>query len=435
MEDYQIVEENAKRDSLLMVLLTVIFLSTVVIAVTVFLVFMLVGFELSSGNDPNEIGNYTLGKFLLNIKTYRTYEEFYNVLNDDSTVIKSYETDELGVPRLEYTNKFYNFDSEYYDHCNSKKVKLNYSEDKRTTIVFNYKSNEIQYSVNLYKDLYEFSDKLKTEDCYFRGERYTRGYFDDPYNTAFMKSVAEDFEVLKEKYSEDELVEIATLFVQSIDYGTDATELNRYPYETFYEQEGNCLDKSIILAYILDYLGYTTFIFLGQSNEYHALVGIVCEEGSNVKIGDLPVCFIETTTYAPIGTPEEIDIDKTVDISVGNKVYKGASYGPGTVKTIKEKNIRIDEIDFLIQQINDDLKLIQVDMCSTDCVICNNNIIDFARTEAEIGECYDANFYNQLANEYNEKVKEYNNLIEEWYKLYYDLEKIMFENVELVKRG
>jgi len=254
-----------------------------------------------------------------------------------------------------------------------------------------------------------------------------------------MDAVSRDFISLKEKgYSDDEIVEIATVFVQSIPYGTDSTELNRYPYETFYENEGNCLDKSLILVGILKNLGYTTYIFSGDSDEEeHALVGIECDKG-NINYDNLEICFIETTVYTPISSEQEINIEEYVKTSNGTLIYSGVKYGKDLLNYFDEKQKEINLTEEKLSEIENDLIYLEWDMCETDCVICEEGLfgvefVDWERSE-NIKSCYDASRFNRLIKEYNTKIEEYNNLIKEWYVPYYELEKSMFGNLELIER-
>jgi hypothetical protein len=48
--------------------------------------------------------------------------------------------------------------------------------------------------------------------------------------------------------------------------------------------------------------------------------------------------------------------------------------------------------------------------------------------------CDDAYEYNRYVEDYNKIIKDYNSLVEKWYTPYYDLEKLMFGNVELIER-
>jgi hypothetical protein len=218
---------------------------------------------------------------------------------------------------------------------------------------------------------------------------------------------------LKEKgFSDDEIAEIATLFVQSIPYGTDYTRLNRYPYETLYENEGNCLDKSLILVGILKNLNYTSYLILGYSGgDYHALVGLVCDEG-DVNYQGQEICFVETTIFAPISLKEEIQIEQYVKISDGSLVYSGVNYGKDLIKHIESKSVEIQNIESRLDSIEFELIYVEDKMCNTDCVVCLNGFsgmkfVDWEESKS-ISSCGDANDYNALVGEYNDKLEEYN---------------------------
>ena len=386
---------------------------------------------LSFGTDPEEVLNYTRGEFTIKPHNYMSFQDYYTLIKPLEE--KSFYSEQkinytLEVPKLEFDYKFYDYDPKYYDYCEGKKVEINFTNPQYSEFQFNYKDTTFYYKINLYQDLYFFSDNLKNQDCYFDTDKYTEGFLEDPYNNKFVDSISKNFLSLKNKgYSNDEIVEIATLFVQSIPYGTDYTELNRYPYETLYEKEGNCLDKSLILTGILKNLDYTSYIILGDSDyEYHALVGLVCNVG-NVNYRGQEICFIETTIFTPISSDEEIDIEKYIKTSDGSLIYSGVNYGKNLIDYFKFKTAEVENIEFQLDSIEPELLDLQDKMCNTDCSYCDPDLTDPTY-------CDDAYEYNRYVKDYNEKIEDYNLLIEDWYKLYYDLEKSMFDNVELIER-
>jgi len=386
---------------------------------------------LSFGTNPEEVLNQTHGEFTITSHNYMSFQDYYNSLVPKEE--KSFYSDKkinytLEVPKLEFNYKFYDYDPEYYDYCKGKKVEINFTNPHYSEFQFNYKDKTFSYKINLYPDLYYFSDNLKNQDCYFDTNKYTEGFLEDPYNNNFIDAISKDFISLKDKgYSDDEIVEIATLFVQSIPYGTDYTELNRYPYETLYEDEGNCLDKSLILAGILRNLNYTSYIILGDSDyEYHALVGVVCDKGNVVYQGQ-EICFIETTIFTPISSEEEIDIEDYVPVSNGNLVYSGVNYGKDLINYFESKTEEVEKIESQLDSLESELNELDEKMCATDCSYCDPYRIDPIY-------CDDAYEYNRYVKEYNQIIEDYNLLVEDWYKPYYDLEKSMFENVELIEK-
>lgn len=99
---------------------------------------------------------------------------------------------------------------------------------------------------------------------------------------------------------------IAISIVQSIPYGSanktseffsQIINYSRYPYEVLYHSQGNCGEKSELLAFLLRELGYGIVLFYNQQ-ENHEFVGIKCpKEESYRRTG---YCFVETTGPAII---------------------------------------------------------------------------------------------------------------------------------------
>ncbi len=397
----------------------------------------------SFGTDPQEVLNYTQGEFTIKTHEYVSFEDFYEQLgfSDEKSLLEEYAPSKFDfkMPELKYDYKTYDYEPGYYDVCTGRRLEINFSQQKYSEFKFNYSDKIFNYKINLYKDLYSFSDTLKGQDCYFDTDKYVESFLEDPYNNYFIDAVSRDFISLKnDGYSNDEIVEIATIFVQSIPYGTDSSELNRYPYETFYENEGNCLDKSLILVGILKNLGYTSYIFSGDSDgEGHALAGIVCDKG-NVNYNNQEICFIETTIYTPISSEDNIDIDDYIKTSNGTLIYSGVNYGRSLIDYFDTKEVEINITEAKISDIKDSLINIERDMCKTDCVICGEamfgiELVDWEKSE-KITRCDGATRFNRLLKDYNKDIDEYNSLIKEWYVPYYDLEKSMFGNVELLER-
>jgi len=384
------------------------------------------------GTNPELLLNNTVGEISTISKTYPEFKTYYDsikISQENSPQSSNYSNE---APRLEYQYDFYNKKDRYLDRCKNRKVNINFTHPKYSEFTFNYKDKTFNYKINLYDDLYQFTDKLKTQDCYFRNTEYTNGFLQDPYNNNFLESLGQDFVNLRQEgYTNDQIVEIATLFVQSIKYGTDQTDSNRYPYETLYEQEGNCLDKSIILIGILEQLGYKTYIILGQSTQYHALVGIACTKG-NINHDGQEICFAETTIFTPITSKVEIEIERIISMSDGILVYSGDSYGSDLVQLFRTKKTEVQLTENELNTFDSQYQSIEEEMCKTDCVVCNNNRVNF--NDQTVTSCYDARKYNNLITQYNNLVKKHNNLVEQWYQIYYTLEKSMFQNIDIVKK-
>jgi len=379
--------------------------------------------NVSFGTDPSEVLNYTNGEISSVSKTYMPLEEYLDVVMPEPEVAGvSYGINtslKLQIPKLDFV---YDYEPDYYDYCEGKKLEINFTNPKYSEFKFNYKDKAFTYKVDVYNDLYYFSRDLKEQDCYFGGN-YGAGFFEDPYNNKFVESMAKDFISLRnEGYSDDEILEIATVFIQTITYGTDVSELNRYAYETIYEKEGNCFDKSIILAGITKELGYETYIIFGDMEyQYHSVVGIVCEDG-NINYDGKEICFIETTTPYPIGFDSDIEIDEYLEISQGDKIFRGVNYGKQLSNQINSKVEDAERILLESDEMYYELLDLEEQMCETDCLSCGGDyVIDSIY-------CDDAYKYNRIVGDYNRIIEDYNPLIEDYYEVFYEIDKFLFDN-------
>lgn len=106
--------------------------------------------------------------------------------------------------------------------------------------------------------------------------------------------------------TKEDQVRIAVSIVQNLEFGWSGeilkigrSEINysRYPYETLYDQQGVCGEKSELLAFLLKELNYGTVLFY-HSEENHEAVGIECY--GDYSLRNTAYCFIETTGPAII---------------------------------------------------------------------------------------------------------------------------------------
>ena len=113
-------------------------------------------------------------------------------------------------------------------------------------------------------------------------------YINEPYNRYAVKEFAETMRVVQDKRNLNDF-QIATdilRFVQNIPYKSDIeskgnVEWPKYPIETIYENEGDCEDKTILLAGILREYGFDVIFILFNN---HIAVGINADLPSGVYI-------------------------------------------------------------------------------------------------------------------------------------------------------
>ncbi len=135
-------------------------------------------------------------------------------------------------------------------------------------------------------------------------EEYYKMFISHPEDRRLIQDLIAGLQSSQTSPARDELVELAVAFVQgsvTYDWNTyhniDQSQI-RYPYETLIDGTGVCADKTILLARILNELGYGLAIFTFERANHMAL-GLKVPAGyDNYRSG---YAFVESTNYAPIG--------------------------------------------------------------------------------------------------------------------------------------
>jgi hypothetical protein len=100
----------------------------------------------------------------------------------------------------------------------------------------------------------------------------------DPGDDAIIENVVDYLNNLAaaEQLDDRQRIDLSLAFVQSITYGGDnvttaSDEYPRYPVETLFEKEGDCEDTSILLAAILNDMGYDVALLLFEEFDHMGL--------------------------------------------------------------------------------------------------------------------------------------------------------------------
>ena len=96
--------------------------------------------------------------------------------------------------------------------------------------------------------------------------------------------------------SDFDRVQVIVNFVQSIPY--EEAKAQKYPIETLYLSKGDCSDKSILLAKLLDLAGFDVCLFVYDKAQ-HMAVGIATDDPSEAYKSRY--IYIESTGYSKIG--------------------------------------------------------------------------------------------------------------------------------------
>lgn len=141
---------------------------------------------------------------------------------------------------------------------------------------------------------------------------YYRAFVDDPVQEIVYADLAGQFRAIRNEhgYSDDEYLELLTVFVQSLPYdtasGAHPDTLSRFPVETLVDGTGDCDDKSVLLAGLLSREGYNVSLLLFIP-EHHMAVGVA---GDCLLYGDTGYTYIENTGVSFIG-----DVPKRLNLS------------------------------------------------------------------------------------------------------------------------
>ncbi|MEL7401218.1 MAG: hypothetical protein AAFN68_11715, partial [Pseudomonadota bacterium] len=156
---------------------------------------------------------------------------------------------------------------------------------------FTWKSQgrDHQLNVNIPDAVYQhYKAKRRTYD-------YSRYVIEDPgYTTIPAVADALMNKARSLKYSEWQTINLIAAFVQHLDYKRETGEYPRYPAETLVEGGGDCEDTSVLLAALLNYLGYDCILL---SPEGHMSVGlnITGFHGQYYPYANKQYYYIETT--------------------------------------------------------------------------------------------------------------------------------------------
>ena len=188
---------------------------------------------------------------------------------------------------------------------------------------WNYKNSPRNVKIpmlNFYYQYYSDIERYQNDDYCL----YIYDLLDDPYIDMIVKNcIMSDFT----SDNDVEIINYVASFVQSLDYKKDSDiddsyEYPRYPIETLFNNGGDCEDKAIITACMLDNLGYSVSLIRLPG---HMAVGVNLSEDS-LPTYDYYVYdyyFLETTTEGKtVGFIPKEHVSSS-EIDVFNVSYRG----------------------------------------------------------------------------------------------------------------
>jgi len=181
---------------------------------------------------------------------------------------------------------------------------------------WSYDGQEWQWTLAIPQSLYDYyveRPRAPTEDYSI----YVTHPKDDEYIDTLIDKIEEV--AADTGYDKWDTVNFAVSFIQSLTYATDNVttsfdEYPRYPIETLVDNGGDCEDTSILMAAILDEMGYSVVLI---SPPNHMAVGILGSEGMSGTYWEhngSKYYYLETTSSGwKIGElPEEYTVESAI---------------------------------------------------------------------------------------------------------------------------
>lgn len=159
-----------------------------------------------------------------------------------------------------------------------------------------FDGRETVFTLSVPEALYDYYSRRARTSAY-------GSYVSDSYDDEYVRSLADALRAYgdREGLSDREVVDHAMVFVQHLTYTDDAVgtgfdEYPKYPVETLVDRGGDCEDTSVLLAAILEALGYDTLL-LALYDANHMALGVAGDEfsGYGYEFESRRYYYVETT--------------------------------------------------------------------------------------------------------------------------------------------
>jgi hypothetical protein len=218
---------------------------------------------------------------------------------------------------------------------------------------------------------------------------YYLAFLNDPNQDEFYRGLSGAFRSIRVRDSldDDEYLELMSVAVQSMTYGTDGTlTAPKFPIETYVDGKGDCDDKSLLLAGILAREGYTVALLYFKP-EAHMAVGV---KGYRCDYQDTGYGYVATTNVSFVGVPTTqleggvnlTSVPLVIPVANGTRLYGKCQDSIAIENALERTEAHADSL-------SRDLATLSGKMSSL-------------RSEGRFAE------YNQLVDQYTASVKDYN---------------------------
>ncbi|MCX6683495.1 MAG: hypothetical protein NTZ37_02015 [Methanoregula sp.] len=215
---------------------------------------------------------------------------------------------------------------------------------------------------------------------------------------------------LRQKLSDDEYLELITVYIQSLRYETREQNPVKFPVETVVDNAGDCDDKSLLLAGLLSREGYPVALLL-FGPESHMAVGVGSDDYHYKNTG---YAFVETTNYSFIGVPtDKLGGNLTlysdpviIPISNGTKLFSSGNKTTYIYDMYVLSDQKVKELEPQVKSIGSDLTSQQEKIAQLESQI------------QEIRNTGNSGSYNAQVAVHNTLVSDYNTQLNTYRKLF-----------------
>ena len=193
-------------------------------------------------------------------------------------------------------------------------------------------------TIELSPEIYSY---YKEKGRLLNGERHTNYdiYVSDYFDDDLIKSLTNHLRKLgtENGLQYEDIPNFIASFVQSLDYNLDIIstgfdEYPRFPFETLYDNGGDCEDTSILVSALLKELGHKVIMV---SPPGHMAVGVKCEEsfGTYYDYGEESYCYLESNRkgYVIGQIPEDYENSEANPYPLDNRPILELKYNEGNI--------------------------------------------------------------------------------------------------------
>ena len=312
------------------------------------------------------------------------------------------------------------------------------SGTRTVDVAFSFEGEPVTFAVEVDERLYAGASAAVKSVTRFGNARendwiedYYPAFVNEPNHDAFFDDLLAELRAVRDArgLDSDRYAELMTVFAQSITYRTDPVDLSpKFPVETLVEGDGDCDDKTLLLAGLLSREGYDVAIMLFEP-EKHVALGL---KTAGPDYNGSGYAYVETTTGGFIGmVPDELADGATIQseprifrLDGGTIAYTA---GDQVAAILAARDRAITEAEAVTAEITDADAVLEATKAEVTAVKAE---LDALLAAGRVGE-YNAlvGTYNALVEQYNTAVRERNDLAERYNRMA-QVERTVFEGLD-----